>query len=233
MDNIANKISELYNKSTYTEKNGGSIFMTVLILFVFFIAMSYFYVMSRAQPIKDNWVSERCSPAVMPFAGLINKPQGKSAFDFTGENFAFCTQNIIQDITSIFLIPVNAATNMILLVFTELAEAIQAIRNIINNIRKAFAGISQEIFGRILNVLIPIQKITISMKDMFGKVQGILTACLFTFMGVYCNILVLRCLPSQHSVSFLYKVVPNSASWVFGLSICTFEVECHLSVLSL
>ena len=87
MDNIANKISELYNQSTYTEKNGGSVFMTVLILFVFFIAMSYFYVMSKAQPIKDNWVSERCSPAVMPFAGLINKPQGQSAFDFTGENF--------------------------------------------------------------------------------------------------------------------------------------------------
>ena len=71
------------------------------------------------------------------------------------------------------------------MVFTELAEAIQAIRNIINNIRKVFAGISEEIFGRILNVLIPIQKVTISMKDMFGKVQGILTACLFTFMGVY------------------------------------------------
>ena len=185
MDNIANKITELYNESTYTEKNGGSIFMTVLILFVFFIAMAYFYVMSQAQPIKDNWVNERCSPAVMPFAGLINKPPGQSAFDFTGENFSYCTQNIIQQITGIFLIPVNAATNMILMVFTELAEAIQAIRNIINNIRKAFAGISEEIFGRILNVLIPIQKVTISMKDMFGKVQGILTACLFTFMGVY------------------------------------------------
>ena len=185
MDNIANKITELYNESTYTEKNGGSIFMTVLILFVFFIAMAYFYVMSQAQPIKDNWVNERCSPAVMPFAGLINKPPGQSAFDFTGENFSYCTQNIIQQITSIFLIPVNAATNMILSVFTELAEAIQAIRNIINNIRKAFAGISEQIFGRILNILIPLQKVTISMKDMFGKVQGILTACLFTFMGVY------------------------------------------------
>ena len=32
MDNIANKISELYNQSTYTEKNGGSVFMTVFIL---------------------------------------------------------------------------------------------------------------------------------------------------------------------------------------------------------
>lgn len=185
MDNIANKISELYNESTYTEKNGGSIFMTVLILFVFFIAMSYFYVMAQAQPIKDNWVNERCSPAVMPFAGLINKPEGQSAFDFTGENFSFCTQNIIQDITGIFLVPINAAMNIILSAFEEIAEAIQAIRNIIDNIRKAFAGISQEIFGRILNILIPIQKITIGMKDMFAKVQGILTACLFTFMGVY------------------------------------------------
>ena len=98
MDNIANKIGDLYNHSTYSEKNGGSIFMTVLILFVFFIALSYYYVMAQAKPIKDNWVNERCSPAVMPFAGLINKPEGQSAFDFTGENFSFCTQNIIKDI---------------------------------------------------------------------------------------------------------------------------------------
>ena len=189
MDNIANKIGELYNHSTYSEKNGGSIFMTVLILFVFFIALSYYYVMAQAQPIKDNWVSERCSPAVMPFAGLINKPDGQSAFDFTGENFSYCTQNIIKEITSIFLIPVNAATNVVQMTFEQLAEAIQAIRNIVNNIRKAFAGISTQIFDRLLNILIPLQKIIISMKDMFGKVQGILTATLFTFMGVYNTIM--------------------------------------------
>ena len=185
MDNIANKIGDLYNHSTYSEKNGGSIFMTVLILFVFFIALSYYYVMAQAKPIKDNWVNERCSPAVMPFAGLINKPEGQSAFDFTGENFSFCTQNIIKDITGIFLIPINAATNVILMMFQQIAEAIQIVRNIVNNIRKAFAGVSKQIFDRVLNILIPLQKIIISTKDMFGKVQGILTACLFTFMGVY------------------------------------------------
>ena len=185
MDNIANKIDKLYNQSTYTEKYGGSIFMTVIILFVFFIALSYFYVMSKAQPIKDNWVNERCSPAVMPFAGLINKPEGKSAFDFTGENFSYCTQNILQDITGIFFVPINAAVNMILSVFAEVAEAVQAIRNIINNIRKAVGGVSEEIMGRILGIMIPLQKIIISMRDAFGKVQGVLTASLFTFMGVY------------------------------------------------
>lgn len=185
MDNIANKIDKLYNQSTYTEKYGGSIFMTVIILFVFFIALSYFYVMSKAQPIKDNWVNERCSPAVMPFAGLINKPEDQTAFDFTGDNFAYCTQNILQEITGIFLIPINAAVNIVLSVFAEIAEAIQAIRNIITNIRDAIGSVSEEIMSRILGILIPFQKIIISMRDGFGKIQGVLTASLFTFMGVY------------------------------------------------
>lgn len=189
MDNIADTIDKLYNQSSYSEKNGGSIFMTVLILFVFFIAMSYFYVMSKAKPIKDNWVNERCSPAVMPFAGLINKPPGQSAFDFTGENFSYCTNSILQDITGIFLAPINATINIVLGVFSEIAEAIQASRNIINNVRKAFAGISSEITGRILNILIPMQKVVIAIKDMFGKVQGILTASMFTFLGVYDSIM--------------------------------------------
>ena len=189
MDNIADKIDKLYNQSSYSEKNGGSIFMTVLILFVFFIAMAYFYVMSKAKPIKDNWVNERCSPAVMPFAGLINKPPGQSAFDFTGENFSYCTNSILKDITGIFLAPINATINIVLGVFSEIAEAIQASRNIINNVRKAFAGISTEITGRMLNILIPMQKVVIAIKDMFGKVQGILTACMFTFLGVYDSIM--------------------------------------------
>ncbi len=185
MDNIASKIDKLYNQSSYSDKNGGSIFMTILILFVFFIAMTYFYVMSQAQPIKDNWVEQRCSPAVMPFAGMINAPDGQSAFDFTGDNFSFCTQNILKDVTGIFLLPINAFLNIILSVWEEVGEAINSIRNIINTIRSSMGKITTELMGRILNVTIPLQKVIISTKDMFGKVQGILTSAMFTFMGVY------------------------------------------------
>ena len=67
------------------------------LVFVFFILFSYIYVKKRMGPIKSNWSAERCSPAVIPFAGLINPPNGKSGFEFTYENFNFCINNIIKE----------------------------------------------------------------------------------------------------------------------------------------
>ena len=185
MDNIAKKIDELYNKSSFTEKYGGSVFMTILIFLAFFIALSYFWVIAHSQPIKDDWVNQRCSPAVIPFAGLIMNPQDESAFDYTATNFSGCVNSILTEITSIFLIPINAFLNVIMLVWSEALDAINVIRDLINSIRDAFTSVSQDVYGRILGILIPIQKMFISIRDMFAKTQGIMTATMFTGLGVY------------------------------------------------
>jgi len=52
--------------------------------------------MKNIQPIKDDWKNQRCNPGVIPFAGFINKPDDKSAIDFTSENFVYCTLNIFK-----------------------------------------------------------------------------------------------------------------------------------------
>ena len=39
--------------------------------------------MNNLDPIKADWVNQRCTPGVIPFAGLINPPKdGTSAFDY-------------------------------------------------------------------------------------------------------------------------------------------------------
>ena len=65
-------INKITQKITYLDKYGGSVLATGLILFSFFLIFSYFYVMNKLKPIKKDWVKQRCNPAVMPFAGLIN-----------------------------------------------------------------------------------------------------------------------------------------------------------------
>ena len=39
--------------------------------------------------------------------------------------------------------------------------------------------------GRIMNIMIPLQQIIISFKDLIGKIQGSMTAGLFTLLGSY------------------------------------------------
>ena len=132
MDNIIKVINNMYAKKNYLDTYGGSVLMTGLIMVTFFCLISYYLVMNNIGPIKADWVNKRCSPGVIPFAGLINPPtDGTSAFDFTSQNFTFCIQSILKQITGYAMEPVNAMVNIILDVFKELKNAIDVIRNML------------------------------------------------------------------------------------------------------
>ena len=185
VDDIAKQIDKLYNKSSYSDKYGDSIIMTIIIIIFFFIITSYFLVMSNIQPIKDNWVQERCKPVVIPFSGLIFQPTDMSVSDFTKLNFTTCVQSVFSNITSIFLTPLNYAVDSTTVLFTEALESLDALRNIISYIRDSISTFTQNIYNKSLGVLIPLQKMFISIFDMFGKVNGVLVTCLYTFLGIY------------------------------------------------
>jgi len=186
MDNISKVINDFYIKKNYLDEFGGSVFMTILIFGVFFCLISYYHIMNNIDPIKADWVNKRCTPGVIPFAGLINPPKdGTSAFDYTSENFTFCIQNILKEITGYAFVPINTFVNMFLEVFKEAKESISAMRNIFNSLRDKFKEMSQELFGKLLNIMIPIQNLLISIKDIISKGHGIFAASLYTAIGGY------------------------------------------------
>ena len=99
MANIFKSLDSLYTKAGFSEKYGGSVLMTGTIIIIFFLLISYLNIMINIQPIKDDWVNQRCSPGVMPFAGLINPPPGVSAFQYTNDNrqiLFFCFHELAQ-----------------------------------------------------------------------------------------------------------------------------------------
>jgi hypothetical protein len=64
-------------------------------------------------------------------------------------------------------------------------ESVQAIRGLFNTVRKAILSVSTEVMGKLLNFLIPIQNILIKIKDTMHKTQGVMTANIFTLLGIY------------------------------------------------
>jgi hypothetical protein len=188
MDNISkttNKINELYSDLSYFDQYGGSIIMFIVLLIVLFVAVSYSTIMKNIQPIKDDWPNQRCKPQVLPFAGLINKPDNASTVEFTGDNFAYCMQNILTNITGYALEPITYMTHSIKELFSAITEVVQYIRVMLASIRNNMINIAQEVLGRIANIMAPIQQILIAFKDSMGKVQGVLTAGLYTSLGAY------------------------------------------------
>lgn len=141
--------------------------------------------MINVAPIKDDWINQRCKPSIIPFAGLINPPEGMSSTDFTKENFDYCTQNIIKGVTGNAVQPLTFITTMLTTLFDKIKNALNGIREMINKIRLQIKAIAEEIMGRIINVTIPLQQIIIGLKDVLSKVQGTMTAGLYTLLGSY------------------------------------------------
>ena len=188
MDNIsesAHKIQKLYKNLTYFDQYGGSVFFFIILVFLLFIIYSYFMVMKNIQPIKQNWTQERCKPQNIPFAGFINKPDNMSFIDFTAQNFNYCMNSIQISITGDLLEPVTYLTYSLTFMFKEIMLAMEYLRTIINRIRNSIKNITEDIMGRLSNIIIPLQQIIIGIRDTMEKIKGIITAALYTSLGTY------------------------------------------------
>ena len=118
--NLEKTIHKLYDKLTYFDMYGTSILFFIIITIFVFLVHSYCIIMQTSSEIKDDWINQRCKPQVIPFAGYINKPDDKTAFEYTGDNFNFCIQNILTNITGYFVQPFNYLITALTKIFDEI-----------------------------------------------------------------------------------------------------------------
>lgn len=178
-------ISKMYENLTYFDQYGSSVLLLILITIVLLLVVAYCHIMINIKPIADDWVNQRCKPYIMPFAGLITKPDSMSVTDFTAQNFNYCTQGILSSITGTMVEPLTYIVNVMNSTIGGLSADLDGIRAMFNKIRNFFETIFTEIMGRIMNIMIPLQQIIISFKDLISKIQGSMTAGLFTLLGSY------------------------------------------------
>lgn len=178
-------IESMYKNLTYFDEYGATVLFVIFITFIVINICVYCYAKTHIKPIIDDWPNQRCKPYYIPIAGFITKPENTTAIDYTMENFSYCAQNILSRIMGYVLEAITFITNLILSIINDARTDINLIRALINKIRLFFQSISEEIMGRIMNIMIPLQKIVISFRDMLSKVQGILTAGLYTLLGSY------------------------------------------------
>jgi hypothetical protein len=178
-------IKELYDNVTYFDEYGTSIIIFVVVTILLIIIVLYYTSKSKIGEIKDDWVKQRCHPFVIPFAGVINKPDNKSVVQFTEENFKYCIDNILTDISGYILQPLEFITTQLDSVYQGLGTDIQSGRGMMDYIRNKYSGFTREIMDKLLNSVVPIQTFIIGVKDINSKILGILTVALYTFLGSF------------------------------------------------
>ena len=191
MDNIFNIIDKLYGKNLniikkgFFKNYGADLFIAIIIIYIFVIAIMYFYVLNHIPNIKANWSTEKCNPLYLPFAGLIITNTNKSNLDIIGENFTSCIENILATMASHAFSPIYYIISLVTVVMQLINEAINSIRAFFNKIRIDIEDIAKNISDRTLNISLPIMQFFIVIKDAMSKTMGIFTAAMYTFFSTY------------------------------------------------
>jgi hypothetical protein len=165
------------------------ILLTVLIIFTYLCAYAYLKVRANSNFIRENWSTYRCNPSYMPFAGMVMQPTNMSKSDYAQMNFEYCFQNIMNGVATSFMEPLYYTQSVAGSILHGIANALNSVRELINNIRNAISSVIADIMGRTLNVMQPIMHIIIKVRDVIGKMQGLVTTKLYTVYAVYLMLL--------------------------------------------
>jgi hypothetical protein len=188
MDNIQQTIhavSNIYDKTSYFDTYGGSLVFCIVLLVFLAIFHMYQRMMLKAEPIRRNWAENRCSPNVIPFAGNIMRPKNMSWVEFTGKNFNGCLNTTLEKITGYFVQPIQSILGPIMKLWNSMLTALQNIRKMVAHIRTQLADIFKDFFARLMNIIPPMQRMIIALKDMLAKLQGVFKSGVYMLVGVY------------------------------------------------
>lgn len=146
--------------------------LTVLIIIIFIILYLFNILSIGIKKIEEDWPTYRCNPIVMPFASVFGQD--------TAANFTYCIQTMQSNYMNYLLEPLHYNFSVIGELGETIRNAINSARAFINNLRNFVASIIQNVFGVFLNILLEFQKVTMALKDMVGKMVGVLATLMYT-----------------------------------------------------
>jgi hypothetical protein len=178
-------LKDLYSATDYMGKYGTDLWITVLIFGSMSYLIYYQYLVNVLEVIKADWENYKCNPAIMPFAGFINKPEGKSNIEFTSENFSTCVFAILKSISEMAVNPFQMVLKIINELVQILIDGFNALRGLFDNLRSGFENLFEKILAAISNLVVQFMYIIIKMKDTMSKAFGVLVNALFILFGSF------------------------------------------------
>ena len=124
-----------------------------------------------AQDVKENWPLYRCNPPYWIFSDDIS------------QDFNYCVQTTQMNMMGYLLQPMNYMVGSLASMNGELGSSLNGVREMISGIRGFVSNIIESVFGVFLNLVVEFQKMVISIKDLVGKIIGIMVTFMFILDG--------------------------------------------------
>ena len=155
--------------------SGQDIFLSLIIIIIFIAIFATNLLGIGIKNIKKQWPVYRCNPMIMPFASFFDED--------TATNFTYCIQNLQSSFMSNLLSPLHFNLGTMGDSISSATGSLGAIRGVIDKIRSFFTTIIQSVMNVFLNLLIAIQKMLISVKDVFSKAVAVITIIMYLIQG--------------------------------------------------
>lgn len=115
--------------------------------------------------IRSNWDTEKCKPAGILIGGK--------------DNLKECVKPILGEVVAKATFPLTYGAVGLSQIFLDISKAVQQLRIMFDYMRISMDNIARDIFGRIVNLMIPLQTIFITVKDMFARLYAVFAASLY------------------------------------------------------
>ena len=149
--------------------------LTILIFIIIISFNVYGVFITMYDDINDNWGEYKCNPSVMPFASTFGHD--------TSTNFFGCVQNTQSTFMNYMLTPINYGMESLADVGGKFQNSIQDVRSFIGEVRDKIVYIVEFIYGAFVNTVVEFQRLTISMRDLFNKIMGVIITFLYFVDG--------------------------------------------------
>jgi hypothetical protein len=188
INNIIKDISKLYNKLTFLDKYGNDFFIAIFLIIIFVIILSYFTILNNIETLKKDWINNRCKANIIPFAGIINAPDGTSILDYTIQNFNNCINNISKNVSEKSMQPFYYLVNLLALIVDNYNNASNNLKYFFYNMRENISDIAIDINSKAYNFTPPFIQMILIFKDTVNKIKGIFASLIFSLYGSYLSL---------------------------------------------
>ena len=121
--------------------------------------------------IKKDWSNYKCNPLYWFFSENVS------------QDFTYCVQNTQINMMGELMQPFNYMIQSLTSIGGQFNDSINDIRVMFSSMRTFIADIVENVFGVFLNLIIEFQKMVISIKDIVGKMVGIMVTIVYVLDG--------------------------------------------------
>ena len=151
------------------------IFQALFIVFAFVLTYLISIVLNNINYIKQNWAQFRCNPMIMPFANFFGHDVEK--------NFSTCVAKMQTHTMPFHTAPLTSAQSLLHQNLSSVQNQLGSFRELQSKLRPNIASNVTNTFGIFNNVLIEMQKFTITFRDMIMKLLGTMTVLMHLMQG--------------------------------------------------